>query len=46
MRNIVASGRVKVKKISTEVNPSDVLTKFVLMCKFKSVLGLFKIGQV
>ena len=41
--DIVSQGVIKVEKISTLVNPVDMLTKVIPISKFESALNLLKV---
>lgn len=43
IRDIIAEGVIKVKKICTDVNPVDILTKVVPIDKFRNALDLLKL---
>ena len=43
MRDIISSNVVKVEKISTLVNPADMLTKAIPVGKFEEALNLLNI---
>ena len=45
LRDIVAKGMVKVNKIATEINPADIMTKFIPVGKFNNALNLLKIKE-
>ena len=45
VRDIINSGGVKIEKISTEDNPSDMLTKSVPGHKFAHCLGLINMRK-
>ncbi|KAM6572601.1 hypothetical protein CsatA_016681 [Cannabis sativa] len=43
IREIIASGEVQVKKVKTDDNPADVMTKCVTLAKFRRCLNLLNI---
>ena len=43
IRDVIVRGLIEVVKISTKVNPADMLTKVILVSKFKEVLNLLKL---
>ena len=45
IRDIIAEGVIKVKKICTDVNPADILTKVVPIDKFRNALDLLKLRK-
>ena len=43
IRDIIASGRVEIKKIATEVNPANILTKVIPVEKLRQALSLLSL---
>ena len=43
VRDIISKEQIKVEKISTEINPADMLTKPIPVVKFEQALGLLKV---
>ena len=43
VRDVIASNQVEVKKISTDVNPADMLTKVIPVSKFEEALNLLNL---
>jgi len=46
VRDTVAAGEIVVKKVHTSENPADMLTKPLLMAKFKHCLNLVSIRSI
>lgn len=45
LRELIAAGTLKVEKVATEDNPSDMGTKILPVTKFKHCLNLLQIGE-
>lgn len=43
VRDVISKGQIKVDKISTEINPADILTKPVSVVKFEQALSQLKV---
>lgn len=43
VRDVISQGQVKVEKISTLVNPANILTKVVPVSKFEEALNLLQV---
>lgn len=43
VRDVIAKEQVKVEKISTDINPADMLTKPIPVAKFEQALSLLNV---
>ena len=46
IRDVIAQGAIILKKIPTVDNPTDMITKFVPIIKFKYCLDLIDVGSI
>ena len=45
IREVIADGLIDIRKICTDVNPADILTKVVPVNKFREALDLLKLRR-
>lgn len=45
IRDVISDGLIEIRKICTDVNPVDILTKVVLVKKFREALNLLNLRR-